>query len=351
MTETRQQSLEPTVDDIDWDNLPPSTATEVAVQVRDFNNREAAKRLGEAVGDAVVTFGSFMDLSTLEGVTIAIDYDAALADIDQGIVGLRPLDRTNTDELQGVAKTCQVMRNGVVKSYLVFNAVMLVPLIANEASSDDDRKSAIGIIAHECAHVQINTMMEERVPDARLGAKIADFERSVLFPIAAIAWDEYAVCRLSARFARLQNVQHADTVETVLPGARSRANEQIKAYRLHGNCYRLVGEGGYELCQPIKAVSYLLGGMDADGFGWDAFPTARAVIEAGGYGALVDALHAACRTLWDSQSNWSADDDVLAPLVDLVRDTFASGGIHFYQDQSGEWGIKVPFSAETMPGS
>lgn len=337
------------MDDIDWDNLPPSTAIEVGVQVRDFTNREAATQLGEAVGGAVLTFGSFMDLSTLEGVTIAIDYDAALADIDQGMAGLGPLDRTNTEELQGVAKTCQVMRDGVAKSHLVFNAVMLVPLIADEASSDDDRKSAIGIIAHECAHVQINAMMEERVPDARLGAKIADFERSVLFPIAAIAWDEYAVCRLSAPFARLQNVQHADTVETLLPGARSRANEQIKAYRLHGDLYRLLRDAGSELCQPIKAVSYLLGGMDADGLGWDAFPASRAAIATGGYGALVNALHAACRSLWDSQSTWSADDDVLAALVDVVRDTFASGGIHFYQDHCGEWGIKVPCSAETMP--
>lgn len=337
------------MNDIDWDNLPPSTATEVAVRVRDFTNGEAATRLGEAVGEAVLTFGSFMDLSTLEGVTVAIDYDAALVEIDQGMADLRPLDRTNTEELQGVAKTCQVMRDGVAKSHLVFNAVMLVPLIAGEASSDDDRKSAIGIIAHECAHVQINKMMEECVPDARLDAKIADFARSVLFPIAAIAWDEYAACRLSARFARLQNIQHADTVQTVLPGARPRANEQIKAYRLHGNCHRLLGDAGSELCQPIKAVSYLLGGMDADRLSWDTFPAARAAIERGGYGALVDALHAACRMLWDSQSTWSADNDVLAPLVDVVRDTFSSGGIHFYQDHGGEWGIKVPFSTETMP--
>ena len=131
--------------------------------------------------------------------------------------------------------------------------------------------------------------------------------------------------------------------------ARSRANEQIKAYRLHGDLYRLLGDAGSKLCQPIKAVFYLLGGMDADGLGWDAFPTARAAIEGSGYDALVDALHAECRRLWDRQSTWSADDDVLAPLVDVVRNTFASGGIHFYQDDKGEWGIKVPFSAETTP--
>lgn len=300
--EVRQQSFEPTREAIDWDNLPPSTAAEVSVRVRDFSNSEAATQLAEAVGEAIITFGSFMDLSSLEGVTIAIDYDAALADIDQGMDGLRPLDRTDTEDLQGVAKTCQVMRDGVAKSHLVFNAVMLAPLIAGDASSDDDRTSAIGIIAHECGHVQINAMMEALVPEARLDAKITDFERSVLFPIAATVWDEYAACRLSARFARLQNAQHADTVKTVLPGARSRANHQIKAYRLHGNCYRLLGDAGSELCQPIRAAAYLLGGMDGDGLGWDAFPAARAAIEAGGYVALVDMLHSACQALWHSRS-------------------------------------------------
>lgn len=335
--------------EIDWDNLPPSTAASVAERVRDFTSQEAATELGKAVGEAVLTFGSFMDLSTLEGVTVAIDYDAALSDIDQGMEGLRPLDRTNTDELRGVAKTCQVVRDGAVKSHLVFDAAMLVPLVAAEGSTDEDRQSAIGIIAHECGHVQINAMMDALIPDTRLGSKIDDFERAVLFQIAEIAWDEYAVCRLSARFARRQNAQHADTVATVLPGARSRANEQIKAYRLHGDCYRLIGDAGSELCQPIKAAAYLLGGMDADGLTWDNFPEARAAIDAGGYGQLVDALHERCRALWDSQSEWSADDDVLTPLVDLARDTFASGGIHFYQGDTGEWGLKIPFSPETMP--
>lgn len=338
------------MDDTDWNNLPPSTApASLQVSVQGFTNHDAGVALGKIVGESVMTLGSFMDLSTLAGVTIGVDYDAALASIDQGMEGLRPLDRTNTEEMQGVAKTCQVVRDGEVKSHLAFNAAMIASLIAEEETTAEDRQTAIGIIAHECAHVEVNARMEALVPDARLGAHIADFERAVLFQIAEIAWDEYAVCRLSARFAPRQNEQHADTVRAVLPDARKRANEHIKTYRIHGNLHRLISAAGFELCQPIKAAAYLLGGMDADNLTWEDFAEARAAIEAGGYGDFVDLLHEHCQVLWDSQAEWSPEVDVLAPLIDLTRDVFESGGIYFLRNRDGECHIEVPFTPETMP--
>lgn len=337
--------------DIDWDNLRPSTApVSLPISVKGFTNHDVAVALGKVVGEFVKTLGSFMDLSMLEGVTIGVDYDAALASIDQGVDGLRPIERTNTEEMQGVAKTCQVVRNGKIKSHLVFNAAMLVPLLAEEqTTTPEDRQTAIGIIFHECGHVEINARLEAVVPDARLGAKIEDFERAVLFQIAEVAWGEYAVCRLSARFAPRQNEQHAGTVRAVLPGARERANECIKKYRIHGDLNRLIGEAGFELCQPIKAAAYLLGGMDANNLTWSDFFEARAAIEAGGYGDFVDALHEHCRIMWESQVEWSVEDDVLAPLIDLARNVFAFGGIYFHRNWAGEWHIKVPFTPETMP--
>lgn len=336
--------------EIDWDNLPASTAQTVSVSVQGFTNQQAGERLGRTVGECVMTLGSFMDLSTLDGVTVAVDYDAALAGIDQGMAGLRPLSRTDTEEMQGVAKTCQVSRDGEVKSHLVFNAAMLVPLIAEEQTSAEDRQTAIGIIAHECGHVQVNAQLEKQIPHARLGARIEDFERAVLFQIAEICWDEYAVCRLSAPFAPRQNQQHAETVAAVLPGARARAKEGIKAYRLHGDLHRLLGEAGSELCQPLKAASYLLGGLDAEDRGWAEFAEARAAIDEAGYGALVDALHEGCRHLWDSQSEWTPDRDVLAPLIAVARDAFASGGIYFRRESDGRCRVNVPLSVDTLPG-
>ena len=335
---------------IDSDKLPPSTATCVSVSVQGLTNQEAAEQLGRAVGDCVVTLGSFMDLSTLDGVTVAVDFDAALAGIDQGIAGLRPLSRTDTEEMQGVAKTCQIVRDGEVRSHLVFNAAMLVPLIAEAETTAEDRQTAVGIIAHECGHVQVNAQVEQHVPDARLGAIIEDYERAVLFQIAEICWDEYAVCRLSAPFAPQQNRQHSATMAAVLPGARARSKERVKAYRLHGDINRLIGEAGSELCQPLKAVAYLLGGLDAGDASWVEFADARTAIDEANYGPLVDALHEGCRHLWESQAEWVPGEDVFEPLIAGARDTFASEGIHFRRATDGRCRVDVPLSADILPG-
>ncbi|MGV9008068.1 hypothetical protein [Brevundimonas sp.] len=326
------------------DALPPTTAPDAfQISVQGFSNTEAAKQLGETVGELIRTLGSFIDLAILDGVTIGIDYDAALASVDQGVEGLSALDRTNTEELQGVAKTCPVLRDGVVKSHLVFNAVMLVPLIAEDGQvSHEDVQSSVGIIAHECAHVEIGALMMAKVPEARFGAQIAEFERAMLFPIAEVCWDEYAVCRLSARFASQQNVQHAESILAVTPEARVRAELAVRAYRDHGEINRLLSEAGSELLQPMKAVAYLLGGLDADDLVWADFPAVRAAIEEAGYADLVDRMHEQCRRLWDTRGSWSEDQDVLEPLIKLARDVFASGGIHLSTLDNGLCRVDVP---------
>lgn len=173
------------MDDIDWDNLPKSTTpVELNVRVTGFDNQEAATTLGRALAEAVAVFGWFMDLSTLDGVTVGFDYDDALASIDQGMDGLPPLDRTDSDEHQGVAKACRVVRDGVVKTHLVFGAEQLAPLIAGDAMTTADWQFSIGLIAHECGHVEVNAMNERFVSDARLGAVIAECYRAMMLPAA-----------------------------------------------------------------------------------------------------------------------------------------------------------------------
>lgn len=113
--------------EIDWDNLPPTTIpTDLGLTVKGFENEEGARELGHAVLDAIRLFGRFMNLSTLDGVTVAIDYDQALADLDRGLPGLRPLTRSNTAEMQGVAMSPAVMRDGQVKTHLVLDRKSVV---------------------------------------------------------------------------------------------------------------------------------------------------------------------------------------------------------------------------------
>ncbi len=65
----------------------------------------------------------------------------------------------------------------------------------------DVQATSIGIIAHECAHVQITMEKELAIPEARLGTRINGYERALMFQLAEVFWDEYAACRLSAPLA------------------------------------------------------------------------------------------------------------------------------------------------------
>ena len=336
------------IGELDGDNLPPTTIPPtLTLTAIGFGDPALARELGRAVIETITLLGSFMNLAKLDGVTLAVDYDAAIAGLDRGLEGLRPLDRTNTEEMQGVAMSPAVMRDGDVRTHLLFDAAMLIHLILPEAS-DEERSAAIGIIAHECAHVEITSQKEAAIPGARFGTPIEGYERAIMFQVAEVCWDEYAACRISAPFAHQQNIQHASTTKACLETARVQANAAIRSYRIHGNIDRLVAEAGPPLCRPVKAAAYLLGGMDGEELGWDAFDEIRQAAERSDYWPLFDRLHAILRDLWDGRESWSASLTTFEPLEHFAKAVFASGGLHFRSRGDGTCRIDVPFTVETI---
>lgn len=328
--------------------LPETTVPAgLCASVQGFTSEESARELGSAVLSWVHGLGRLIDLSTLDGVTIAIAYDAALAGLDRGLDGLRPLSRSNSEEMQGVAMSPAVMRDGQVKTHLIFNAAAIAALAVKDAP-EEEVQLAIGIIAHECAHVQITAQKEVAIPDARFGARIEGYERSILFQLAEVCWDEYAACRISAPFAIGQNERHAETVAGLVAVARDRSNAAIRSYRHHGDLNRLVGESGPALCEPMKAVAYLLGGMDGANETWADRSAARQAIEAGGYGDVIDELHQALKALWDTQGQWNPTLDTFDPLLAIGKRVFEAGGIYFRSRPDGSAWINVPFTLDTI---
>lgn len=170
----------------DLDELPPSTMpTPLSVSVKGFNDPVVGERLAHAVAGAIGMVGSFIDISRLDGVTIACEYDQAFADLDRGLEGLRPLSRSDTQEMQGIAMSPAVLRDGEVKTHLVFDAAYAVSLIADEAT-DEDRAVTYGVFAHECAHVEVTAEKERFVPEAPFGTSIESFEHAVMFQFAEV---------------------------------------------------------------------------------------------------------------------------------------------------------------------
>lgn len=335
--------------DIDFDNLPPSSMpTTVGFSVQGFNDEDVATRLAYAVADVVRVVGSFINLDRLDGVTIACDYDQALAQLDRGIDGLRPLIRSNTEEMQGVAMSPAVMRDGEVRTHLVFNAAYVATLVLDDAT-EDDRILAYGVISHECAHVEITAAKERAIPDARFGTPIEGFEHAVMFQIAEICWDEYAACRMSAMFNRDQNERHAVTVIAAVKVARENSDNAIRSYRTHGDVDQLLAEAGPWLHQPIKAAAYLLGGMDADEADWSDFPEVKGALEDECYFEIVGKLRAELRRLWNTRGEWAASLDVFQGLEAIAKEVFEEGGLFFSTDLDGNCRIDVPFTPHTMP--
>ena len=344
----------PVTSDDALDNLPPSTMpADLGVSMRGFADEASARRLGDQLFACVSIVGQLIDLSSLDGITVAYHYDDALAQLDRGLEGLRPLTRTDTVDMQGVAMSPAVMRNDVVKTHIVFNAAYLQPLADDQAPAEA-RTLAIAIIAHECAHVQITAHKERAIPAARFGTRIDEYERAVMFQVAEICWDEYSACRLSAPFAPGQVEPHAETLAALARDARGRADHAIRQYRTHGDLHRLVDEAGAEICQPLKAAAYLLGSLDGrDGDlepDWPRLAETRASLQEGDYDHIVDRLHEILRELWATRDEWAPELDTFAPLEALTKAVFDSGGIHFTSGEDGGCHIDVPFSSRTMPG-
>lgn len=105
----------------------PTAPENIRVTIATFETEERATAFGHLVAAFVRELSRHIDLSALDGVTIAADYDQALLTLDLGYETSHRLTRTS-DVAIGVAMTPSVMREGMRKSHMVFNAGVLAPL-------------------------------------------------------------------------------------------------------------------------------------------------------------------------------------------------------------------------------
>jgi hypothetical protein len=124
-------------DQIPDDKPPSSLPPNLVVSVNGFPCEEAGQAMGRGMLTAVSVLGRYIDVSTLDGITVAVDYDAALHELDRSIEGLPPEERTNDEGLVGVGKAVLVRRGGEVKTHLVFD-VGPVSCLAPETPGESD---------------------------------------------------------------------------------------------------------------------------------------------------------------------------------------------------------------------
>jgi len=271
--------------------LLPTAPVDIGVSLRGFEDRVSAERFGKVIAEVVRSISCYINMERLDGITVAFNYDEALDQLDRGYQASRPLTRTASEQLAGVAMTPAVLRDGAVKSHMVFHA----PFVLRLDAETEGFRHALYLVAHECGHVEDLKYRDEAFPGTILQRPITDAEHAILGQVADAVWEEYAASRTSAVFGKEQTAIYEESFTSVLGVARNRANAAIQSYRLHSDINRVLGEAGNPLCEPLRLAAYLIGHLDGLGSDFSLAPQARDQLVTSPYGSFVERLGKALR--------------------------------------------------------
>jgi len=326
-------------------DLPPPSAPEnISISLRGFDTEDHARAFGNMLATYVRELSRHIDLSALDGVTVAFDYAHALLDLDRGYETSHRLTPSE-GIVYGVAMTPSVMRDGRVKSHMVFHAGVLLAL---EDETHELYGQALHMLAHECAHVEVTERFNAAFPGMLLQTKVGVHER-YRWDIIKACWDEYAVTQICAPFGRRPTEDYEETFITALNETRQRANDLIKAYRLHGDHGRITGEVYGAYGELMKFAAYHLGNMVGLGLTLEDLPKTKAALEGHWFAPYFEKLKEACAAIAAHYGSWT-DRGAFEALGDLADEIVVEGGVIVYGDrEDGGFAVKVPFTPETMP--
>jgi hypothetical protein len=326
--------------------IPPPTAPEnLSISLRGFDTEEHARAFGNLVATYVRTLSSYIDLTTLDGITIASDYAQALLDLDRGYDTKHKLTPSEGIVL-GVAMTPSVIRDGKVKSHMLFNAGVLLPL---EDETNEFYEQALHTLAHECAHVEVTERFNAAFPGVLLQTRPPNAHAHYRWEIVNACWDEYAVTQICAPFGQRPTEGYEKTFITALAETRPRANTLIKAYRLHANLEQVTAEVYGAYGDLMKFASYHLGNMVGLGITLDDLPKTKAALDGHWFARFFDKLKQACADIAADYGKWT-DRSAFEALGDLADEIVADGGliISGHRDDGGFY-VDIPFTPETVP--
>lgn len=321
----------------------PITAPEgFPICIRSYGDEAESTRLGQMVGAFISHISRTMNLAGLDGVTIAGDYNQALADLDRGYASTIVLTPSEGDVI-GVAMSPSVIRDEALKSHLVFNAG-LVSAVLDEDS--ELHRLAIHMIAHECAHVEITHAFETCFPGILLRTKHGNALRNLRWDIILACWDEYAATRRSALYGDDPTSGYEDTFLAALDYTEERANAAIRSYRWHGDVDRVSREVAHAYGQLMKFAAYHLGNMAGQNLADENLPRTWDALEGHWFMPFWQALRVACETLWNDFGLWK-DQASFEAIGDIAVLLMAEKGMVITPLEGDGFRVDLPFTPQT----
>jgi hypothetical protein len=335
--------MESETDDLPPATLPPNTQ----LSLMNFpDDPEWTKKFADELSNGLIEISRLYDLSRLAGVTVGYDFDAALKSVDLGFESTRAIEYTNNDDIVCVAKAMNVLRDGRPMAHVVYNANVVQQITEPEHPYHE---TAINIIAHELGHVAELKWRDDAMPGLMLKYQSPTYVDALLLQTATTCWEEYAACRLSARFGNPEALltTYATNFNLAVKKALADAQIEIRLYRAHGDIEKMLVEAGKPLAMPFKLAGYFLGhldGLEREAKPLDLCPDLASSL----YDPLLPEIWAALRKLWDTKEAWDSIA-IFDDLVKVAHDCFAAGGIDLQKQANSLYYVNVPYTAATMP--
>ncbi|WP_300754946.1 hypothetical protein [Janthinobacterium sp.] len=323
---------------------PDETAPRnLPIHLHGFDTRERAVVFSEWLAGYVREISRYMDLSQLDGVTIAHDYRQALLDLDRGNISLPPLTPSDGYAI-GVAMTPLVMRDNSLKSHIVLNAAFMLAL---ENHQHENHRFAFHILAHECAHVEITHRFNTVFPGVLLQRR-RNLQEACRWPIIISCWDEYAATFKSALYGDVQIDGYEETFLNCLDGARPSANRLIAAYRSHASVDQILREVYGVYGDLLKFAAYHIGNIHGLNLTLDDVPRTTDALDGHWFAPYFEELTAACEAIAENYGQWP-DQTAFEVIGDLADRLVADGGLYITVIDNNQLYVDIPFSPETMP--
>ena len=314
------------------------------ISLRGFAEHAQAEELGYVISAAVNEIGRTTDVSNLDGITIAFDYDQALLDLDRGYPTNYALTKSTGDAI-GVAMTPSVIRDGKLKSHILINAELAQFLTNVE---HEYFRTALHTLAHECAHVEVTERFDKCFPNYLLKHKHASYVLAQRWEVILACWDEYAVTRICAGFGEDPTEGYESTFITQLASARSNGIKSIKSFRTHADVDRLLSELFKLLGNLLKFTSYHIGNMKGYDIVLEHRAQSQEALSQSWFEPYFNRLSVVCDQLFNKYGQWEKLEE-FEPIADIYFDMLEDFGVHVVPLSGGTYYVNVPFSAETMP--
>lgn len=306
--------------------------------VSGFEDEAQARTVADKVGYVLSELGKIIDISALDGVTIAWDYDGALASLDRGYGSKFVLERTK-DVGIGVAMTPSVLRDGVLKSHILIHAHVASMLASKDV---DEFNMVFHTLAHEAAHVETTAAWEACFPGELLRTTYSSLLDAFRQQVYSACWDEYAATRIANTIGVDPLEGYEDTFVTVLEAAQEKVANLVRAFNggsgnatddFVGSIYGAYGD-------VMKFACYFLGTLASVARRGKPGDEVAQALRGSWFEPYYPRLEDACAALFDSFGRWpdKSGFELIADILEEIIDRYV---MNIWRREEGRYSIYV----------